>query len=269
MLCLPTHHIWVMEIVNLKKKCIFARIKWPTDKSFCHPFPSWVECRLGWTGQSKTKHFARNWMKCPVLQGKVTFGIPQLLKGWRWWWRGQFMKKDVRNHMSRSVYESNVFQSFTLMGGSEVHSLFKKIFLPRIEWNIQICTENPSPQSPSSWVRCWGPLQKMFFACKLHEMSQTTHKIHVWQHHLHGARGVKSQFMKNFTDGNSMNVKTYTKLMISIPPPPQGVWAQFTKIFIGNWMKEIHRILMFVNLHPMGKGGGLLSLKTNLRFYEQ
>ena len=129
----------------------------------------------------------------------------------------------------------------------------KEKCLLEIEWNIQILQKSMFTNPHGCGV---GVSIKIVFSKELHEMSRTAHKIHVWQHYPHGARGGSWGTNSCKTFMNQWNVQNYTKLIFSFLAPTQ-VWAQFTKnLFAGNVMKcsELHINLMFGSLHPMGTG---------------
>ena len=128
--------------------------------------------------------------------------------------------------MSKSVQESNIFQSF---------------IPPKVDWgDVKICTE--SPCSPTSYPHGYGVganlLITFFFSQELHEMSRTAHKCHVQQHHPHGARGVEGSFHEKQAWWKFSRMSKTTQNLFSIPSPPQGFWPN--SLLICCW--KLHEI---------------------------
>ena len=143
-----------------------------------------------------------------------------------------------------------------LRGWSEVEDLFQNSFLLGIEWNVQFYTGNSYFTKP--YLQGYGVganLQKNLFPMN-YIICPCLHIGQLWQHNpMDMAIMLKGQLIKHSLWEFNWNAK----LMFSIHPLPQGVWAQFAqRCFAENTMKwpNLHRNYMFGNLHPMGKGIG-------------
>ena len=93
----------------------------------------------------------------------------------------------------------------------------KQKCLLQIEWNVQICTENPCLPTILMDVE-WESVYKIFFSSyKLYEMS-SAHLTHVWQHYpMQQGGGVVGSILKKYSWWKFSGISRPTKIIFYSP----------------------------------------------------
>ena len=156
--------------------------------------------------------------------------------------------------MSRYAQGSNLSNDSPVTGGSELGGLFFKIFLLRIELNVQICFRKPMFTTPPSWEWCGGQTTQTFF----HRNSMKGPELHINLMScnttpMEQGDGVEGTIHE--MEINGMSRTTQNSSFFLFPHLHREFQPSLLKFFC--WRcPELHRNLIVCNVLSMRKGIG-------------